>query len=104
LGIRRAFIDRVCCRKIIATREESKCELRALGMQFTDSQANFLLARHPDISGENLYQELKNRGILVRYFGEERIRDWVRISIGTAEQMSALFREIKAILKKEEAR
>ena len=66
----------------------------------TDSRANFLFARHLDISGEVLYRKLKERGILVRHFSAERIKDYNRISVGTDEQMETLVRETEKILQK----
>ena len=89
------------CRTIIRTREKKKKELEKLGFEVTDSKANFLFARHPGISGEDLYRKLKERGILIRHFGAERIRDYNRISIGTDEQMEALIRETERILGKQ---
>ena len=64
----------------------------------TPSRANFLFVRHPDIGGEELYLKLKERGILIRHFSTERIRDFNRISIGTEEQMEALVREAGALV------
>ena len=86
------------CRTIIRTREKTRKALEKLGFEVTDSKANFLFARHPGISGGELYAKLKERGILVRHFDAERIRDYNRISIGTEEQMEALVRETEQIL------
>ena len=61
--------------------------------------ANFLFAKHPAISGEALYRGLKARGVLVRHFEKPRIADYVRITIGTPEQMDALFTAVEDILK-----
>ena len=87
------------CRKIIRTREKTRKALESLGFEVTDSKANFLFARHPDISGEDLYRKLKERGILVRHFNTERIKDYNRISIGTDDQMEAFIRETEQIIK-----
>ncbi len=78
---------------IIETREWTRKELEKIGFEVTASMANFLFARHPDIGGEELYRQLKKRGILIRHFSVERIRDYNRITIGTREQMEALVRE-----------
>ena len=86
------------CRTIIRTREKTRKALEKLGFEVTDSKANFLFARHPGIGGGELYAKLKERGILVRHFDAERIRDYNRISIGTEEQMEALVRETEQIL------
>ena len=88
------------CRTIIRTREKTRKELERLGFEVTDSSANFLFARHPEISGGELYRMLKENGILIRHFKVERIRDYNRISIGTEDQMEALIRETERILNK----
>ena len=88
--------------KIMDTRERYGRILRGLGFKMTESQANFFFARHPAISGEELYLELKKRGVLIRHFNVERIKDYNRITIGTPEQMDRLVEEIKAILEDRE--
>ena len=91
--------NRTNCRKIMRTREKTRKALEKLGFEVTESKANFLFARHPEISGEELYRQLKERGILIRHFGAERIRDYNRISVGTDEQMDALIRETEQVLR-----
>ena len=91
--------NRTNCRKIMRTREKTRKALEKLGFEVTESKANFLFARHPEISGEELYRRLKERGILIRHFGAERIRDYNRISVGTDEQMDALIREMEQVLR-----
>ena len=86
------------CRKIAEAREWTRKTLEKMGFEVTPSRANFLFARHPDISGEKLYKVLKERGILIRHFNVERIRDWNRISVGTREQMEQLVRVISEII------
>ena len=83
---------------IMETREWTKHELEAAGFEVTPSKANFLFARHPDISGEELYLKLKEKGILIRHFSVERIRDYNRITIGTREQMEALIEAIGKVV------
>jgi histidinol-phosphate aminotransferase len=90
------------CRKIMETRSTSERALRELGFEMTTSRTNFLFVRHPAISGAELYRKLKDRGILVRHFNQERIRDYNRISIGTPEQMKKLIETIRQILETEE--
>lgn len=87
------------CEKIIKTREFTARELKNLGFSMTDSGANFLFAKHDKISGGELYQKLKERGILVRHFDKEKIADYNRITIGTEEQMKTLISTIKSILE-----
>ena len=86
------------CQKIIKVREYTAAELSALGCQMTDSKANFIFAKHEKISGEQLYLELKKRNILVRYFNKPRLTEYVRITIGTREQMETFIRQVKEIL------
>ena len=87
------------CREIIRIREKTTELMRELGFEVLPSQGNFIFARHSAIGGEALYLELKKRGILVRHFNGARIREFNRITIGTAEQMDkfiAIVREIMA--------
>lgn len=86
------------CRSIVETREYTKSELSKLGFSFTDSKANFIFARHFDISGEEIYQKLKSSGILVRHFTDDKIREYNRITIGTKEQTDALISALKKII------
>ena len=87
------------CRIICENREWTKERLIALGFSLTDSKSNFLFAKSDSISGEELYKKLKARGILVRHFSKERIKDYNRITVGTREQMEALVEAIENILK-----
>ena len=88
-----------CINKIIENREHTKTELTKMGFKVLDSRSNFIFASHPDYSAKSLYEELKNRGILVRYFSKERIKDFVRITVGNKEQMQTVVNEIEDILK-----
>ena len=85
--------------EIIKTREYTLYELKKLGFFVTDSCANFVFAKNSKISGESLYKELKQRGILVRHFSDKKICEFNRITIGTQEQMQILISEIKKILE-----
>ena len=74
--------------KIIATREWTKAELKRLGFVFGDSQSNFIFATHPKAEAKKLFEALKEEGIFVRYFSKpERIANYLRITIGTDEEM-----------------
>jgi histidinol-phosphate aminotransferase len=86
-------------REIVATREYTEKKLRGLGFSLTDSSANFLFGRHPDISGFELYLKLKSMGVLVRQWSKPRISDYIRITIGTKKQMDALISAISDTLK-----
>ena len=73
--------------KIIATREWTKKELAKLGFSFPDSYANFIFATHKSVPAEEIYQALREQDIYVRYFKKPRIDNYLRITIGTKEQM-----------------
>ena len=83
---------------IMENRSWTTAQLRKLGFEVTDSASNFLFARTDRISGGELYRSLKERGILVRHFEKPKIDDYVRITVGTKEQMEALICETKIIL------
>ena len=85
--------------KILDTREWAKDELRALGFEFPDSQSNFIFVTHPKVSAKNLFEELKKQNIYVRFLGGERIQNYLRISIGTREEMEQLISFLKEFLK-----
>ena len=87
------------CRTIMDNREWTARELEALGFEVLPSKANFLFAKSDQIGGEDLYLALKGRGILVRHFTKDRIRDYNRITIGTRDQMQTLIAAITDILK-----
>ncbi len=87
------------CQRIIETREYTQDQLRGLGFYVTDSKANFIFAKSEEIGGEELYLKLKARGILVRHFTKEKIKDFNRITVGTREQMDALLDAVTDILK-----
>lgn len=81
-----------CTRKIIETREWAKEEFLKLGFQFEDSKANFVFVTHPSYPAGELCAALKETGIYVRHFASNpRIQNYLRITIGTREEMEALF-------------
>ncbi len=86
-------------RKIMATREHAKQELANLGFSFTDSQANFLFVTHESCPARELFEALKAAGIYVRYFDKPRIDNYLRITIGTDEEMDALYRFLRDYLR-----
>ena len=73
--------------------------LKDMGFTLTESATNFLFAAPNVISGKEYYEKLKDRGVLVRYFGTQRLSPYVRITIGTEEEMNALLSHTREILK-----
>lgn len=87
--------------KIIENREYTSKELKNMGFEVLPSKTNFVFARSKNIDGERLYKLLKKNGILVRHFNKKRIEDFIRVTIGTKEQMRAFVSEVKYILETE---
>ncbi|MBO4353491.1 MAG: histidinol-phosphate transaminase [Clostridia bacterium] len=85
--------------KIIENREYTARELKKRGFYVTDSKTNFLFAKTDAVGGKELYLGLKKRGVLVRHFDKEKIKDFVRITIGTREQTDILLKKTDEILK-----
>ena len=85
------------CRTIIENRAWTVNALKELGFEVIPSTANFVFAKSNDIDGEKLYLELKKKGVLIRHFTKERIKDYNRITIGTMDQMKILIEKIKEI-------
>lgn len=87
------------CGKIIRTRERVKGELRNLGFSFADSRTNFVFASHRNVPAKELFEMLKEKGIYVRYFAKPRIDNYLRITIGTEEQMDRLLSVLREYLE-----
>lgn len=85
-------------RQICCTRDRLAAALREMGFHVWDSHANFVLARRQRPAAADLYQELKRRRILVRYFDEPRLRDCLRITVGTDAQITRLLDTLQDIL------
>ena len=85
-------------KKISETREYVKKELVKLGFTVTDSKANFLFAKSDKIGGKELYLSLKERGVLIRHFESERIKDFNRITVGSREEMEIFLKEVREII------
>lgn len=84
--------------RIIATRERFIGELRRRGFDVTESSANFVFASHKDVCAEKIFRELRDRGILVRYFKKPIIDNHLRISIGTDDDMVRVIDALDRIL------
>lgn len=86
--------------KILTTREWAKEELTKLGFEFPEPGANFIMASHPKYDGAELFQALKKDNIYVRYWKNKRIEQYLRITIGTRDEMGALFEFLRAYKKR----
>lgn len=86
------------CGEIIKVREWTKKELERIDFTVLDSKANFLFAKTDAVSGEDMYSLLKKKGILVRHFNADRIKEYNRITIGTKEQMEKFVATVKEII------
>ena len=85
--------------KVITTREWTKAELEKLGFEFPNSRGNFIFARHPDFAGIELFQKLRAQQIFVRHWDKEEIKDYLRITIGTQEEMEIFIATLREILR-----
>ena len=83
--------------QVVRTRQRTALALRDMGFAVTDSQANFLFVRHPQVPAKTLLDGLRERGILVRWFDRPRIRDYLRITVGTDGEMDALTAALKEL-------
>lgn len=86
-------------RQVMETRERAAAALRDLGFEVLPSQANFLFASHPAVPARALFDGLREAGILVRYFSQPRIDRFLRITVGTDEEMDALCRALAVLLQ-----
>ena len=96
IGDRDYFED--TCQKIMDTREWTQKELKALGFTFQDSKANFIFAAHKTCPAKQIFEALRAKHIYVRYFAKPRIDNYLRITIGTGEEMEQLIRFLKEYL------
>ncbi len=83
--------------KIIATREDAKIKLKNLGFNFPDSKSNFIFASHNTKPANEIFEELKKRKIFVRYWNKPRISNYLRITVGTPEEMTSLLNALEEI-------
>lgn len=88
-----------CREKVITTRERTRGRLARLGFEVLPSQTNFVLVSHPEHDAAQLFVGLRERGILVRHFNTEALRDYLRITIGTEDEMDSLMEALEAICR-----
>ena len=86
------------CRKVSTTRDRSAEALRALGFTVLPSLTNFLFVTHPNKKAPDIFAALREKGIFIRYFKLPRIDNYLRITVGTDEQMDKLIAALKEIL------
>lgn len=87
------------CKTICRNREYTMTKLKEIGFEMTESTANFIFAKHPEVSGEEIYKRLREKGILVRHFTGKRICEYNRITVGTKEQMNKFLDALRDILE-----
>ncbi len=87
------------CKTIIKNRDYVTKALEIMGFEVIPSSTNFVFAKHKDHDGKFFYEELKKKGILVRYFSNQRTKAYIRITIGTTEQMDVLLNTINEIME-----
>lgn len=85
--------------KIIETREWTKQELEKLGFTFGDSMSNFVFATHKTVPAKEIFEALRKENIYVRYFAKERISNYLRISIGTQDEMETLIQFLRQYMQ-----
>lgn len=86
--------------KIIETREWFKKEMKALGFSFADSRSNFVFVTHKKAPAKEIFEAAKKKDIFVRYFDKPRIDNYLRITIGTREEMESFLEFVKDFLEK----
>jgi histidinol-phosphate aminotransferase len=82
---------------IIRTREQTVSELTGLGFKVIPSKSNFIFITHPNFPAETLFHNLREKGVLVRYFNQPRISDYLRVTIGSEEEMAQFIRVIRVL-------
>ena len=84
--------------KIIQTREKTSEKLKKLGFKVLNSSANFIFISHKDVYAGDLYKQLKENGVLVRYFAKDRIDNYLRVTIGTDEEIGIFIEKLEDLL------
>ncbi len=85
--------------QIVETREWAKAKLSELGFEYPEPKANFIFATHPKFDAKELFESLKRENIYVRHWNKERISQYLRITIGTREEMKMLFAFLENYIK-----
>ncbi|MBD5525595.1 MAG: histidinol-phosphate transaminase [Lachnospiraceae bacterium] len=98
-SVRDVAYYRETCDKIMKTRDRAEEELSKLGFTFPKPYGNFIFASHEKVPAKEIFERLKDNDIYVRFWDKERIRNYLRITIGTDEQMGDLYRALREIVK-----
>lgn len=85
--------------KVITTRERVMLELKGLGFKATDSKTNFVFISHETLAAKEIFQQLRDKGVLVRYFNQPRIDNYLRVSIGTDAEMDSFIHALQEIVE-----
>ena len=87
------------CEEIIVNRRYTQKRLNAMGFALTDSSANFIFMKHPQVDGGRIYEEMKARGVLIRHFTKERMAQYNRVTIGSREQMDLFLKVLGEVIE-----
>ncbi|MBA5850575.1 histidinol-phosphate transaminase [Clostridium sp. cel8] len=87
-----------CTKRIIDTRESTVKKLENIGFKVIPSKANFIFITHPKYSAKDIFLSLRKKGVLVRYFNKERIDNYLRVSIGSEEEMEIFIKRLEEVL------
>ena len=87
-----------CCQAIMETRDRTAEQLRGMGFTVLPSRTNFLFVCREGLDGAAIYRGLKDRGVLVRHFDQARIQNFVRVTVGTPEQMNIFLEKLRELL------
>jgi histidinol-phosphate aminotransferase len=94
----RAYMH-ACAARICQTRDEVADELRGLGFEVLPSVTNFFYATHPTLAADDWCARLREAGVLTRYYRVPRIDNWLRVTVGTPEEMAVFMRETRRVLE-----
>jgi len=100
-AVRDADYFKSCTEKIILEREKAKKALENMGFFVTDSKTNFLFAKHDRIHASELYSLLREKGILVRHFNTNKIDNFLRVTIGSSNEMKIFIEKMEEILNED---
>ena len=87
------------CEQIIVNRRYTEEQLKAKGFELTDSSANFIFMKHPEVDGAKIYEEMKRRGVLIRHFTKPRMAQYNRVTIGSREQMDIFLKVLGEVIE-----